>query len=280
MKWLTKRKLYNAVGLLWGFVRWMGTRLLLRRTPLISLANGVRVGEFASFSEYRFRHLGLDPEDYDVMRAVIDSIERPAVAADIGANLGMFSLALASIGFDIVHAFEPIPDTCERLQANIRRNTELTERIVVNSSAVGAFDGAVTLVLNRRSPGQSKLAGADVQSRVVETIDREIVKLDSYFASPTVLAPAFLKIDVEGFETDVLRGAGNLLGSGKLRFIYIEVIEHALAEAGSSIANLTQLLEGAGYGPVIIEGGIVRATPFTEAMQRAGDRRNVLFRLR
>jgi FkbM family methyltransferase len=267
-------------AMLLRFVRWTASRLMLGRTPLITIVEGVRVGEFASFSEYWIRRGGLDAEDLETIFAVTSALAKPSTAVDVGANLGMFSLALAYARFELVQSFEPVPDTFERFRSNIARNRKLAHRIVANNRAVGNVDGKARLVIYPSSPGQNKIATTNQLTGSVQEISVPIVTLDSYFAPPGRQCPSFIKIDVEGFETDVLKGASSLLRSGVVRYIYAEVIDKALNETGSSISEFANMLNDLCFQAVVVEGGRISDVPLDEALLQAGPRRNVLFRRR
>ena len=89
-----------------------------------------------------------------------------------------------------------------------------------------------------------------------------------------------VKIDVEGFETAVIRGAARLLAAGRIVFVYAEVIAQALREAGSSAEQLIGVLTSANL--VLVR---LRTFPepmfipcsLAEALNASGGTRNVLF---
>ncbi len=58
----------------------------------------------------------------------------------------------------------------------------------------------------------------------------------------------FLKIDVEGHEPDVLRGARRVLASGQIEYVLIELASPVMTRTGGSAAALIDVLEGHGYG--------------------------------
>ncbi len=130
-------------------------------------------------------------------RALLSDFIRPGdLAFDVGANLGVRSEIMLSIGAQVV-AFEPQP-ACAR-ETRARGNSRLT----VVDKAVGAVEGTADLHLKAGS-GQASLlpnwqGGPEIGVlRVpVTTLDREI---------KTFGTPIFCKIDVEGFEAEVLRG--------------------------------------------------------------------------
>jgi FkbM family methyltransferase len=283
--WRAKRIFLNMLRLAVSprmtshYLRWLWSTKFRRCSPTVALQGGICVGGFISFSEYWQHHRGLDRYDFDVIRTAVHACEPGLTAVDVGANLGLFSLILAQVGCARVHAFEPIPQTYSRLLVNLERNPELGRKIVANQLALGARAGTFDFAVSFTSPGQNKMALSCLPgSRSDRRIACNVITLDSYFTSVPVPTALVIKIDVEGFETDVLRGAECLLRSGRVRFIYSEIIPQALTEAGSSVGEFSELLHSVGFDPMILDGHSITAVPLAEALDRAGERRNVLFR--
>ena len=144
----------------------------------------------------------LDMPDWWEMNFLQRFLRRGDVAADVGANIGVYSMLAASmVGPEgSVVAFEPDPCNIERLRRQIQRN---------QLSHVHIVEAAVSECV-------SKLflkAGKDSLSNVVmsprEGIQVAAVSLDSYFESRR--PPVYVKVDVEGYEEAVVRGASSLM---------------------------------------------------------------------
>ena len=117
------------------------------------------------------------------------------VVYDVGAHIGFFSVCAAKLGA-VVYAFEPLPENAARLRENVSLNGF---DITVVEAAVWADDGTVDLV-----PGDS-----DFESRVAPGDAVPSVSLDAF--SERERPPALMKLDVEGAEAQVLRGARRIL---------------------------------------------------------------------
>lgn len=119
---------------------------------------------------------------------------------DVGANLGYYALLFArAVGPDgIVECFEPEPQNVETLTENIRAN-RLMERVRIHPVAVGETSGSVRL-----DPG---LNGVVNERGTLKVAVVRLDDLDDLRDRPVDL----LKIDVEGYEGPVLRGAARLL---------------------------------------------------------------------
>ena len=142
---------------------------------------------------------------------------------DVGANIGHKTEALLSLGAHVI-AFEPHPDCADELRYR-------HPRAVVVQSAVGAAPGFATLHLDEHQTGSSLLAdwhGVEVrtQSVLVTTLDDAIVEFGS---------PVFCKIDVEGFELEVLRGL-----SQRIPALSFEFHHHRVQEALACLESLTR----------------------------------------
>ncbi len=142
---------------------------------------------------------------------------------DIGAHLGDRAVAFASLGARVV-ALEPQPDVARWLRRLVRRH----EGIEVRVEAVGARAGIERLLVSRRTPTVSTLSSTwrtDVAEsnpgfrgvRWDESVEVSVVTLDQLIADHG--KPAFCKIDVEGYEAEVLRGLSEPLPALSIEFV-------------------------------------------------------------
>lgn len=169
---------------------------------------------------------------------------QPRVVWDIGANVGIYTLYFASKHACVSHvvAYEPDVDNLAWLHKNIHCN-HLGERVTLRKAAVSHESGAATFhvdsftgstgSLERDTVFITRYYGRPVYEATVTTttIDDEIRQ--------GVLPPDFLKIDVEGHEIDVFRGARRLLREARP----VMLVEFAGPRSGEAIAFLT----GMGY---------------------------------
>jgi FkbM family methyltransferase len=143
-----------------------------------------------------------------LVRTYRSAAGRGSLVFDVGANLGEHVELLRSLGCRVV-AVEPQPRLAARLQEHYARDDE----VVVVPSAVGAAPGTGQLQLSdshvlasmssefRDATGRSGRFG---DAQWTETIDVPITTLDALIAEHGV--PSLCKIDVEGFEREVLNG--------------------------------------------------------------------------
>ena len=160
---------------------------------------------------------------------------------DVGANIGFFSFVAACSGCT-VHAFEPSPDTYRALVHNVSLNPKLSI-IPVNAALA---DVSATLPIyggDAENSGSNSLAASPGAS-VIANI--RTARLDDLYAAGDFEAPSVIKIDVEGYELAVLRGAEELLR--KLRpLLFIEVRDSHLRRAGTTRADLYAWLAARNY---------------------------------
>lgn len=140
----------------------------------------------------------------EVQRAVEARLGPGTVFYDVGGGIGIYSLLAARQGAQ-VYVFEPLAENARRIVSHARRNS-LESSIVLCPEAVYSRCGRLALAFTQRG---SQLAprghGGDRGGR-----EREVpcVTLDEF--SRTHRAPTLVKVDVEGGESEVLRGAGEL----------------------------------------------------------------------
>jgi FkbM family methyltransferase len=229
---------FNRVNWLWNALRpaynsvigLAGSRGLERR---INGTDCVRVlPRFRETSEV------YEPE---VWRRVMNEVRSGDVVADIGAFVGLYTVALANrVGENgRVFAFEPDPENHSALRGHVELNG-VTSRVQLVRAAVGNTEGRVSFVAG----GASESAiGTPNRSGAAEV---DCVRLDNFKPLPRV---DILKIDVEGYEELVLKGAAALFADAERRprIIFVEVHPYAWADVGTTSESLLGLLASHGY---------------------------------
>lgn len=262
------------------YLKWQATRMALQRSPRHH-HGPVRIGNFFSFSHFWLWRDGICAVEMRLLEACRRTLpsDRRWIAADVGAHLGHFALALAALGLDEVHAFEPVPDTYRHLQQNLVMNAQLAQRVTAHPLGVSDAPGSAAFTIRDHSPGQNRIATADDQHDS-ECIHCSLTSLDEQFAHRPEAFLGIVKIDVEGFETAVIRGATRLLKQGRIMFVYAEVIPQALREAGSSPAELVATLAAANLVVVwlvTLPRPMFLECTLSDALDASGGTRNVLF---
>lgn len=174
-----------------------------------------------------------------------------ATVVDVGANVGQFSLLVRALHPEAgIIAFEPLPDAAARY----RQVFEGDNRATLHEAAIAPEQGSATMHVSASADSSSLLPISDRQSELfpgteeVGTTDVDVGPLDSFVTSDDVRAPAMLKIDVQGFELEVLRGSAALLPA--FAYVYVEASFEALYEDQALFADVAAFLEAQGYEEV------------------------------
>ena len=146
-----------------------------------------------------------------------------ATVVDIGANRGQFSLAVRGYARKArVIAFEPHAEAATVFKRLFKGETKVT----LHQVAIGPESGETTLHVAAADDSSSLLPITTLQNRLFPgtfEIRTEIVKvgrLGDFVGSEEIVSPAMLKLDVQGYELEVLRGCEEMLK--RFRYVYAE----------------------------------------------------------
>jgi FkbM family methyltransferase len=199
-------------------------------------------------------------------------LEPGDVVIDGGANIGLFTvLAAARVGrHGRVIACEPSPPTMALLSANVQRNGFAW--VAVREVALAAAPGRLRMHIFDPGSGFSSFAPATSGSEV----EVEVSTLDEV-AGDGLETVKLVKLDVEGAELRALRGASALLDGPRPDFI-VELEPEHLARQGSSITEIQELFDAAGYVGYSISAGTLE--PLRDIWQRPPGDPNIVVRPR
>lgn len=173
------------------------------------------------------------------------------VFLDVGANAGYLAAVAADcvIPTGRVHAFEPEPVHFARLQRLAALNPGVAWEL--NSIAIGERDGVVDLFIHPHSGWHTTVRGfrgdEATQCRVIQVPSRS---LDSYAAEQKLTGTSairLIKIDVEGAEAQVIAGAAELIRSGAVDALLVELTPLRDRERSRSLADALESLRQAGF---------------------------------
>jgi len=168
-----------------------------------------------------------------------------ATAVDIGANRGQFALALRQWAPAArIFAFEPLADAA----AIFRKVFALDDAVALFETAIGPYRGQATLHVSASDDSTSMLPISSVQTQLfpgthevrVEAVS--IAPLADFISAESIKPPALLKLDVQGYELEALKGCKSMLGLFNL--IYVECSFLELYE-GQALAD--QVIEYLGH---------------------------------
>jgi FkbM family methyltransferase len=195
---------------------------------------------YADMSDGFLRLIVIDGDfESDFFHVADHFLEGGGVFVDVGANHGLLSLGLAhkyrqAVSF---HLFEPNEGLRGTIERSLRTYPPLT--IKLNGEALASSEGNVRMHFETGHLGMSHV----VQTGGV-TVDS--ITLDAYLLREAVSFVDLIKIDVEGFELEVLRGAEKALDSATIGAIYFEYCEKWLRR-NYDPAELLNYLEAHGY---------------------------------
>lgn len=148
------------------------------------------------------------------LRALLGARATGATFIDVGANIGQTAQSLSGVFPEAsIVSFEPVPHTFLELQ----RNTAGLPRVECVNLALGESSGAAVMTADR--DGQNTLLEG-VSTEGTTTV--RVETLDEFSQARGLGQITLLKIDTEGFETAVLRGASGLLAAGRIDFVLAE----------------------------------------------------------
>jgi FkbM family methyltransferase len=161
--------------------------------------------------------------EFEDMAFVMHFLRKGDLFVDVGANVGSYTvLSAAGIGANCI-AFEPDPDAYAWLRKNIGLN-DVRKNAEARQEAISAKSGTLLLTVNfgpRNHIVRSSL-GAEMNSSMAREVNS--ITLDDALRSRS---PIMLKVDVEGFESEVLSGGQNTLENTDLCCVLIEMAGYA-----------------------------------------------------
>lgn len=192
-------------------------------------------------------------------------LDRSSVVVDVGANIGMFALPVSHATKARVIAVEPVSSTFALLNANVRRN-RADDVITTVQSAVGDVAGEVVVTTG----GQS--ANYVLTGRAAARTGEELVPvttLDELLDGEARID--LVKVDVEGLELKVMRGARHTLAR-HAPAVLLEIERRWTTRYGYEPEELFALMAQAGYSyQALTSSGPVPATSVSTDLQRGNN---------
>jgi FkbM family methyltransferase len=179
--------------------------------------------------------------EFEDMSFVLHALLPDDLFVDVGANVGTYSVLASKVAGARVVAFEPIASTCLALRDNLALN-DIVDRVEVWESCVGSTRGAIRMTTQHDTTNHVVTAASE--GPALETSQEvPLVPLDEAIGARR---PFMLKLDVEGYELEVLRGAKRTLADPGLQCVILEI--NAMGERYErSDAELSTLLVAQGF---------------------------------
>lgn len=163
-------------------------------------------------------YMGL--HDFQEMTFLLHVLREDDVFYDVGANIGSYSILAAGECQSKTISFEPIPKTFDYLIDNIKLN-RLEHLILTENVGIGNEKGTLKFSETDNDATNHVLP---LEQSDNEGVEIQVYSLDDLISEKKYPYPCLLKIDVEGFETKVIKGAKNLLSNPVLKAVIIELI--------------------------------------------------------
>lgn len=157
--------------------------------------------------------------DFEEMSFLLHFLRPDDLFVDIGANVGAYTLLASGVCRCKTIAIEPIPSTFKKLEMNIRLNGLLNEKVDILNVGAGKEKGSIYFLDSKNGAMNRVITKNDpisIPKTKVMTLPLDILLMDH-------MKPRMIKIDVEGFEYEVLKGAEKCLQNENLKAIIIEL---------------------------------------------------------
>src|SRR6266511_2054304 len=197
--WQIKSRIHHEV-----VVSWIGDQKLAVRRGMTGATGNIYAGvhEFAD------------------MMFLLHFLKSGDLFLDIGANVGTYTVLASGVCKANSWAFEPDPNTVRALKRNIEIN-DLEDLVTVHEFALGATQREVAFTVGLDTVNRVATAG-EPNCRLIQQ-----KQLDSFVGKSE---PIFAKLDVEGYEGEVLRGGQALLAKDSLQAIEVETATPGIQE--------------------------------------------------
>jgi FkbM family methyltransferase len=222
-------------------------------TPILKDDHGVRfvLYPWNRPQALQFIHRSFDTADF---RAISQLVRAGDIAFDVGANVGEYSVLLGRQcgAAGQVWAFEPVPDTYWRLRETLALNR--CGNVTPVQAAVSDKSGTVRM--NLFEPQYSAWNTLGMPEMVTpegervspaKSVDVASRTLDEFCRFEKIERINFLKVDVEGFEEAVFRGAAELLRGRRIDCVCFEISQAPLKGANATSRSIFEALEAFGY---------------------------------
>jgi FkbM family methyltransferase len=220
----------NVAGTAWKYLLTAAEQPRQFPRTLWMIAKGVNPGHYFKLNAPWIRQAGI--------RTVLD----------VGAHRGEFSSAVrALLPKAQIYAFEPLPDCC----AEVARRFGTAGTLQAFPVAIGAVHDRITLWRSSYPKSSSVLPMAELHkdsfpwSAGNTPLTVEMRALDEYLEQLKLAEKVLLKIDVQGYEAQVLNGAKELLK--RVAYVLLEVSFQPLYEGQGAFAEIHTFLQSAGF---------------------------------
>jgi FkbM family methyltransferase len=185
--------------------------------------------------------------EYSRIRTLISNLDKNKTIIDIGANCGLLSIPCALDGYNI-YAFEPLSMNVQLLERSKLENNCDTLTII-KSALLDTIDNREIFIpyCSDNSSFDKEVAISNMNSKDYISEIVNCITFDSWVSKNNINNIGFIKIDVQGYEQNVLMGMINFLNQCNDVSIFLEWDEKHTVAAGNSLDEINKILLDAGF---------------------------------
>jgi len=199
-------------------------------------------------TEYKISdEIAIELKDYTIMMEKLSKVSEKKSVIDIGANCGLFCIPASLLGYE-TFAFEPVTMNIDLLNDNKTLNDAKNLNIV--NCALSDFNGQKEIYVPYCSDNTSfdkEVAISNMNSKDYFSELVECLTFDKWLEENKIENVGFIKIDVQGFELNVLKGMESFLERSSDVYILLEWDQKHTNMAGNSLESVYEILTTNGY---------------------------------
>lgn len=214
--------------------------------------NNQDIIDYSQFNKMAIDKIAMIDSEFSMM---FDTIKDGDIAIDIGANVGFYTLGLSTLVGDTgkVYSFEPGPVSFALLSRNVFANkATLSNNIVLENLGVSDRDSESYLFINPNGESDNQVHH-DVSSYKFrnepsrDKVSIRLVSLDSYFSNVSTSDIKYIKIDTQGHEYYVLKGAQRILTESNDTVVTVEYAPYLKAWENFTQDDFYSLIKSMGF---------------------------------
>jgi FkbM family methyltransferase len=259
-KFYSLRKIFSSENNLkseMSFIKESAYKLL----DIMTLGKGVQKNISGFSVRLPVRYARYFPENYeqDNFDFLKKHCPEGGVVIDIGAHIGLFAVRAAQLTRHTgkVYAFEPTPNTQKLLQGTIALN-KMHDSIIPRKEAVAEKDGVTYFYVSDNEGDNSNSLVGYREDKELHKTEVELTSIDSFVRKQNLTRIDFIKIDAEGYEYNVLKGAEETFLKFRPKAI-LALHPDGIRSNGNFLEEIYDLLKKLNYQVVFEEKELSRA---------------------
>ena len=216
-------------------------QLIFSKKIFTKINNVILVSALKAYGYNNYESSKLSGEDFFISKVL--KSHNPVLCLDVGGNIGNYSELILHETSSKVIMFEPLNFVMDEARNRLQK---FENRVEFINKGVGAISEQKEINFNPNSTEHASFAKSVNQIDYLANESKaliDVVSLDDFCSNNNITHIDFIKIDTEGFELEVLKGAKKVISDIKPKYIQVENNWHQLF-MGSSIFQISELLKG------------------------------------